>query len=72
MNSFEAAEKLEVCLIELEYATADFTGAKASAAISMGLVPLEPLLSKLGMASRAVQIAIFALRTQSSTDLRAA
>ncbi len=72
MNSFQAAQKLEICLIELEYATADFTDGKASTPISGRLDHLEPLLSKLGEASRAVQIAIAAMRTQSATDLHAA
>ena len=69
MKSSPVLDSAERALIELEYAAADFGHWKASItddASDFG--DLESLLSKLTEASRAVQIAISALKSQSPND----
>ena len=57
MNTLPAINDLELTLIELEYASADFGARKAS----ITNADLEELLSKLSGANRAVQTALAAL-----------
>jgi hypothetical protein len=53
--------ELELALIEVEYATADFNHRKASVAETLELGDFEALLSKLMAATRAVQLALSTL-----------
>ena len=58
MTTSSAFEELEILLIELEYAVADFADSKTSIAATPELGVLEAMLSKLVNANREVQIAI--------------
>jgi hypothetical protein len=64
MKSSMAIRELEIALIELEYAAADFSHRKASEPLEFG--DFDALLSKLMAANRAVQIAV----TQQATSRR--
>jgi hypothetical protein len=59
MKSSIAVSELEISLIELEYAAADFSQRKVSEPLE--LWGFDALLSKLMAANRAVQIAVNAL-----------
>jgi hypothetical protein len=54
-----AVSELEIALIELEYAAADFSHRKVSE--PLGLCDVDALLPKLMAANRAVQISVTAL-----------
>jgi hypothetical protein len=58
MTTSSAFEELEILLIELEYAAADFADSKTSMAATPELGVLEAMLSKLVNTNREVQIAI--------------
>ena len=69
MKSSPALDDAESALIGLEYAVADFAHWKASITDDPSdFGDLESLLSKLTEASRAVQIAVSALKSQSPND----
>ena len=59
MKSSMAVSELEIALIELEYAAADFSHRKASE--PLGLCDVDALLPKLMAANRAVQFSVTAL-----------
>jgi hypothetical protein len=66
LKSSPALDSAEKALIELEYAAADFGHWKASiTADHSDFGDLESLLSKLTEATRAVQIAVSALKRRS-------
>ena len=56
MKSSMAVRELQIALIELEYAAAEFSHRKASEPLELG--DFDALLSKLMAANRAVQIAV--------------
>jgi hypothetical protein len=61
MTSSKIADVLELALIELEYAVADFLHERSSADVEARRRDLAALLSKLLAANRTVQNAIAAL-----------
>ena len=68
MDWSQAVKNLELALIELEYATADFAHWKASATKSVEAKELGWLLRQLVAAKRASELAIGVLEGQDQTD----
>ena len=58
MDYARIVEHLELALIELEYATADFAHRKASTATRLELNDLEAVRVKMNAANRAMELAI--------------
>ena len=70
MESSPYSNSLEIALIELEYASADFAHRKASMTEPLEFGDLDALLLTLTEAKRMVQVAIGALRRQTQTSVR--
>jgi hypothetical protein len=68
MKSSPALDCVEKALIELEYAVADFGHWKASRTEILESGDLNSLLSRLTESTRAVQIAVEALKTRLPND----
>ncbi len=64
MDYARIVEHLELALIELEYATADFAHRKASNGSALELVDLETVRVKMNAANRAMELAIELLGAQ--------
>ena len=64
MDYARIVEHLELALIELEYATADFTYKKAASANVLELIDLEAVRVKMNAANRAMELAIQLLATR--------
>lgn len=72
MNSPQAVTKLEILLVELQYAVADLAYAKAPMTDALQSGDWDARLLKLMVASRAVQIAIGGSERKSDLLNRAA
>lgn len=58
MEYARIVEHLELALIELEYATADFAHRKAATGTRIELIDLEAVRVKMNAANRAMELAI--------------
>jgi len=67
MDYARIVEHLELALIELEYATADFAHRKSSMAARLELNDLEAVRVKMNAANRAMELAIDILGADAAT-----
>jgi hypothetical protein len=69
MDYARIVEHLELALIELEYATADFAYRKAANANVLELIDLEGVRIKMNAANRAMELAIQLLETKQAAAM---
>lgn len=68
MDYAGVVERLEVALIELEYASADFAHSRADAAEELDVVVLNQVAVKLSAAHRAMQLAMQVLGDKRASE----